>query len=728
MDKRQEDLHKLAKKKIKQMVDSEAHNRANAVQKLKFENGDQWDEAVKRRRQNRGRPTLQVNQWPKFCNQVTGEMQKNRVQISVRPHDNNSSIAQAKIRGEKIKDIEYYSNAEEIDDYMGDMLVKCGYAACRVKTRRTEENPFIDEIYFECEDNPLAVYMDDEAKDRLFADAKCGFVYTKIPEETFKTKYPKVDYPGRALMGKVASVIGVADSFWYDKGAVTVIEYFYIEETPKQMALLSDGQILTKEDAEEFIKNAKANYAKAKTIFKTQPAPTGELLPDAGQADTLPVRSIDDSSIPTIIKEVEAQDKKVKWALMTGSEIIDEEDIPFDYIPLVLITGRYTNIQGKKFINGMFKDAEDPSKMLNYWISTAAEVIALGPKAQWQGTPKMIEGFADQYADANEDNAPFLPFNIDPDAAKFGAIKPERTPAPQINPAILNEIDRCMQFIKDTVGMFNADVGDQGRELSGVAINKRQQPGDTSTFFWLDRLAKGISHRGKIANSGLSRIYDTERLITLRKDDGSSSMVPVNTTAGRALGMVNKNPGLFSGLDTKKLKEQYDKDPLSNYNHLTDGNYDVVITTGPSFVTQRQEAMEMLIKLFTAKGVSPLNVYLILKNSDWPGAQEAAEIYKKLVQPGLLPPKEGEQPAPPLPTPPQAQVLMAKAANEAAKVKTEQMKLEVEKMKLIKEIATSQAGMREEALKVAAELNMPIGQHPADAMAMPGQDMGDMGM
>ena len=721
MDKRQEDLHKRAKKKIKRMVDADAHNRANAVQKLKFENGEQWDEAVKRRRQNRGRPTLQVNQWPKFCNQVTGEMQKNRVQISVRPHDNNSSIAQAKIRGEKIKDIEYYSNAEEIDDYMGEVLCKSGYAACRVMTRTTEENPFIEEIYFASEDNPLAVYMDDEAKDRIFADAKCGFVYTKIPEDTFKEKYPTVKYPGQALLGKLASILGASYAFWYDKGAVTVVEYFYIEETPKKMALLSDGQVLTKEQADEFIKNAKDNYAKAKKIANQSSEP-GSALPGAGQTGTPAVREIDDSNIPTIVKETEKQERKVKWALMTGSEIIDEEDIPFDYIPLVLITGRYTNIEGKKYFNGMFKDAEDPSKMLNYWVSTAAEVIALGPKSQWQGTPKMIEKFEDQYADSNEDNAAFLPYNIDPDAAKFGAIMPTRTPLPQINPAILNEIDRCMQFIKDTVGMFNADVGDQGRELSGVAINKRQQPGDTSTFFWLDRLAKGIAHRGKIANSGLSRVYDTERLITLRAEDGSSSMMPINTTASRALDMVKKSPGLFSGVDQKKLKEQYDKDPLSNFNHLTEGNYDVVITTGPTFATQRQDTLEMFVKLFTAKGVSPLNIYLILKNSDFPGAQEAAEIYKKMVPAGLIPPKEGDKPAPQIPPPPQAQVLMAKAQVEQAKIKTEQMKLEVEKMKLVKEIATSQAGMREEALQVAAELNVPMGQHPADPQSMPGEE------
>jgi hypothetical protein len=705
LDKRQEDLLKRAKKRIKLMVDAEDHNRRNAVRKLKFKNGDQWEEAIKRRRQNRGRPTLQVNQWPKYSNQVCGEMRQNKVQVSVKPLDNKASIEQAKIRSGIIKDIEYYSSAETIDDHSGQMLVDCGYGASRVKTRPTEENPFIQEIYFESIDNPLCVYMDPEAKDRLYADAKDGMIYTKITEETFKETYPEIDYPGRSLIGKIASTFGAGDEFWYDKGAVSVAEYYYTEETPKKMCLLSDGQVLSKDEADKFIAEAKANYAKAENLSLVE-----------GTSGENTIQQVDDSAIPTVVKETEIKEKKIKWALMTGSEIIDEEDVPFDYIPIVLITGRYTNIEGKKYFSGLFQDTEDPSKMLNYWVSTAAEVIALGPKAQWQGTEKMIEGYKDQYEDANEDNAPFLPYNIDPDAAKFGAIKPERTPTPQINPAILNEIDRCMQFIKDSIGMYNADVGDQGRELSGIAITKRQQPGDISTFIFMDQLAKGIAHRGKIANSGISRVYDTERQVRIR-DDSSESFSPINTTAARALTMINESPGSFQKINRDKLQKQYDKDPFSNYNHLSEGHYDVVITTGPAFATQRQEAMEMFVKLAVAAKVTPLNMYLILKNSDFPGAQEAAEIYKRLVPAGIIPPKEGDTPLPPVPPPPQAQILMAKTQVEAAKQKTEQIKLEVEKLKLSKELTTSRAGMRGEALQIVEELSAPAGQHPAD-MAM----------
>ena len=67
------------------------------------------------------------------------------------------------------------------------------------------------------------------------------------------------------------------------------------------------------------------------------------------------------------------------------------------------------------------------------------------------------------------------------------------------------------------------------------------------------------------------------------------------------------------------------------------GTYDVIVTTGPSYLTKRQEAMDAMSQilqgnpaLWSAAGD------LFVKNMDWPGADELAERLKKMIDPKLL--------------------------------------------------------------------------------------------
>jgi uncharacterized protein with GYD domain len=67
------------------------------------------------------------------------------------------------------------------------------------------------------------------------------------------------------------------------------------------------------------------------------------------------------------------------------------------------------------------------------------------------------------------------------------------------------------------------------------------------------------------------------------------------------------------------------------------GKYDVKVTTGPSYLTKRQEAMEAMSQIL--QGSPQLWAVagdLFVKNMDWPGAQELAERLRKTIDPKLL--------------------------------------------------------------------------------------------
>jgi hypothetical protein len=67
------------------------------------------------------------------------------------------------------------------------------------------------------------------------------------------------------------------------------------------------------------------------------------------------------------------------------------------------------------------------------------------------------------------------------------------------------------------------------------------------------------------------------------------------------------------------------------------GRYDVVVTTGPSYMTKRQEAMDAMTQLLQANpNLWSVAGDLFIKNMDWPGAQEMAERFAKTIDPKLL--------------------------------------------------------------------------------------------
>lgn len=334
--------------------------------------------------------------------------------------------------------------------------------------------------------------------------------------------------------------------------------------------------------------------------------------------------------------------------------------------------------------------------MANFWYSNAAETIALAPKTPWVGTAKQFEGYEGDYAAANVENFPFLKYNADPDAPG----PPQRTGPPAPPVAIFEMMRKSEDSIKSVIGMFNADVGAPGSEQTGAAITARQKPGDIATFEFAVNMAGAVAHTGRILNAMIPEVYDSERDVRLRNVDETETFVPVNTTLGAAVRAVKDRPDLYQGLDPARLSQLVAKEGHgAKFNDITAGKYDVVVTTGPSYSTQRQESAQLLMQMYQAdpQGMGVARD-LIVRNLDFKDADELeTRLRKPLLSSGLVKPKPGEQvtPAPPNPAMINAQAMMAKAQAQTQtaqmKIETEKLKLEEQKVRLAMEIARLQA-------------------------------------
>ena len=667
--------HEHAKDRINAMQKADKPNRSSALNVLKFLHVSQWDDQEKNQRKRFNQVCLEINVLYKYVAQVVGEMRQNKVRIKVVPANNKADLVIAKIREGLIYNIEYQSNAESIYDHAANMLVQCGYGAWRILTRYVQdsENPFLQEIYLQRIQNPLSVFMDDEAEDPCYADARDGCVFDRISRDDYKEKYGEDKVPGGADGKQIEMPInGSTNEGWWDKDSIRVVDYYYTAKESQRWCLLEDGRYMTDED------------------YKAE-------------SEQWIAQGLTEDQLPKIKEKRDVDTKKIKFIKLSATEILEESDWAGSFIPIILVTGDETNIDGKRVIKGLLHNAVDPQKMLNYWHSAVAERIAMAPKSQWLLTAKMIEKHEREWGRSHEENLPFLIYTPDPDAPEK---RPVRVDPGQVNPGFFTEIARAEENIKSCIGMYNADIGDQGREVSGVAIRARQTPGDTGTFIYPDNMVRARRQSGIIINDLLGKIYETDRDVAVKSFDDSESFAPVNMPASQALEEVSKAPDKYRAIDKNKLEKLAKDAPNSTFNDMTEGKYEINIVQGAAYQTQRQEAAEMMLKIATVGAkMNPIDKYFTVKNMDFYGADEYADTVRRMIPPNIMPPKEGDKPMPPAPPSPQVMIAQTKMQTEQVKGQRETVKLRIDLLKLLHEMRDEKTEVRQEILKTLAELH-----------------------
>lgn len=344
--------------------------------------------------------------------------------------------------------------------------------------------------------------------------------------------------------------------------------------------------------------------------------------------------------------------------------------------------------------------------------TSCAETVAIAPKAPWLVTAAMIKGYENDYATAHEENFPYLKYNIDPNSPMQTPIRNHAGDPPM---ALFAQRQSAHENLKQVIGMFAADVGAPGPERSAPAIIARQTPGDVGTFAFLDNLSRSIAHSGRIINEMIPEVYDTERDVRLRNVDESETFVPINTTAGSALKSIRKNPNRYFGLDPEKLSAAIRKNGFeARFNDITIGKYDVIVSVGPSYTTQRQEASQNLFTLINSMpDKMGIAADILVENMDFPGSDRLAARMRKGIPPELRELRPGEEPPKPQAPPIQVQIQMKKLELEDKKISVQIERQKVEQIKAVKELSDARGEVRNVVLGLLKEVMSP--DHPADA-------------
>lgn len=580
-----DDLLKEGRDAFERCADAEKDNRRTALDDIRFaREGVQWPDDITNQRQKEGRPCLTINKLPSFIRQVVNDARQNKPAIKVRPVDSGADVKTADLMSGLIRNIEYTSNADVAYDTGVECAVTGGFGYWRVVADYAYEDAFEMDLGIKRVANPFSVYGDPNSREADSSDWDEAFVTDRLTKEQYEAEYgdkDKVDWDNESWSGLAASE-------WLNGEGVLVAEWWS----------------RTKEDAEI---NLFVDVRTGKPLTLTKEGMADEDIQMLLQMGALEFRQTRSTKVC-----------KVKQRIMSGAEVLKETDWKGRYIPIVPVYGDEFDIEGKRYFRSLIHNAVDAQRMFNYWRTASTELVALAPKVPFIGPKNAFDTDIDRWNTANTKSHPFLEYD--------GQVAPQRQPMDMgVAAGALQEALNASDDIKAIVGMYDASLGARSNETSGKAINARKMEGDVSTFHFLDNMTRAIRHTGRILIDLIPHYYNTPRVIRITGEDGTQRPATIN------------KPG--PELD-KKGQPVIDEQgqAIEAMHDLTAGKYDLVVSSGPSFTTRREEAAAQMTEMIRALPESaPVLGKHLAKNLDWPGADEIAEELDALSKQKLPP-------------------------------------------------------------------------------------------
>jgi len=561
------DILDEAKELFKESDDGTNVNRLLAESDLRFGRlGEQWEAEVKDKRHAEGRPCLTINKLPSFIRQVVNDARQNKPGVIVSPVDNGADVKTANIINGIIRSIQRNSCADVAFDTALDNAVSCGFGFFKVGIEYAHERSFDMELRIKRIANPLSVHWDINSTEFDASDWNYAFISDWYAIEDFEKNWPganKSDFDSNSLGGST--------NLWHGEDGVRVSEYWRRTEHPDRLLLLSDGSVIRE---------------KALTVER---------------------RMWNLVNGVNVVRERDTKIGKVTRRIISGSEVLEEEEWPGSTIPICPVWGEEVVVDNYRWFRSMIRDARDPQQMINFWRSAEAEIVALAPKA-----PYMVEEGSipvkerDKWNTLNTRSWPYLSY------AK-GSNPPRREMYSGIPAGALQESLNMSDDMKAIIGIYDASLGARSNETSGRAIMARQKQGDSANFHFVDNLSRAIQYMGKILVEVIPHVYKGRQAIRILGEDESEDVINLSTQDQEAVEPDENGEG---GL----------------YN-LGVGRYDVAVKAGPNYQSKREETREVLIEIMRqVPGAAELIGDILMRHMDFEGADEVEKRLKMMLQ------------------------------------------------------------------------------------------------
>jgi hypothetical protein len=281
--------------------------------------------------------------------------------------------------------------------------------------------------------------------------------------------------------------------------------------------------------------------------------------------------------------------------------VLETNDWAGKYIPIIPVYGEDLNIEGKRHFRSLVRDAKDPQRMFNYWRTTSTELVALAPEDAVHRPEGRVRDRREKWATANTETHAYIEY----DGAGSAAAPAVRGRPGRRDPG---GAERLRRHEVDH-GAARRQPGRRSNETSGVAIMARQREGDVSSFHFIDNLSaldpprrpdrprpdpEGLLDAAHDADPGPEG--DAKTAVRARRAAMERPLVGNSPQPGRP----PMQPQVAAADRLSRAARAREERRIARVFDLTVGKYDLVVTAGPSYTTQREEAASQMIELIRA--------------------------------------------------------------------------------------------------------------------------------
>jgi len=288
----------------------------------------------------------------------------------------------------------------------------------------------------------------------------------------------------------------------------------------------------------------------------------------------------------------------VDFVLFDENEILIHENLELTILPFIVIAGGRIDANGEITFKSLTSEIRAPQQEINWLKSEAISSISQAPKSSW-----IID--ADAIAEGDEDA--WANSSTDPDVVlrkkKGSEVIPIVPPGPPVGYMELS--NQSIELSRQITGIY-PDPSTQAAlsNASGKAIQYQQANSQIQTYHFIDALNFGIKRTGEILLDMISVYYSN--------DDIRVSMGVDNTYQHVSIGPTNV--------------------PNVENIDLTFNQYGVVISTGPTYSTQKEQFSEQLMKFAQGNpAMMPMIADIVVRYSNIPGSEELADRFRVML-------------------------------------------------------------------------------------------------
>ena len=614
------------------------------------------------------RPILQFNTLEAYESRLLGEYSKQQASIEVfaNPTDNPPDPEMVEyIEGHMRAIFQQYDSYEVYRDQLTG-----GYSAIKLSYDYENDLSFNHKIEIKRVYDPLLCGWDETSREKHKGDGQYCYELFPLTEDDIKEMNYDIDVkainPSRDESGfQWCYKIG-------DKKIIMVCDFYKKKKKRIKIFRLSDNSVRTE-----------AEYKRILDIYEKK-----QIVPQA----------------PSIIGARYSMQTTICRYRFVQDQVISYSETAFPILPIVFVDGNSVLLKDdageygvKQVVKGYTHNATDAQRLMNLsgqqLANSIQTIVEHKMKIALESVPK---GYESSYFDVQyPGNYIFKAYTDDGRQLP----PPQEVTKMPIPPEVVSTFMGASQLIQNILGSYDAQLGINKTQLSGVAIVEGATQSNATAMPYIVNLLASLQQVANGIIDLIPKLYVTPRSIPIVTAENKRAFVLVNT------GAVPQNGKKFK--NTKPIRISYNVADLG-----------VTVKPGVNFEVQKQRALETLISLSQALPafasiVNGQGLPILCDNLEIRGADRLKVIAEQQVQMQQAQQQQQQQQQQQGSSPQfnpaiqnialQQQKLMLDNQNKQAEIQLKQVQLQNERMKINADYASSRQDNAVQLAKVSTE-------------------------